>query len=515
MTSRFPVLARLSTGTKMLLILSAALLPLGFIALLTSLDTAHVAQEQRNNAARMATEAYAAQVSNVIDAQIEAMRVPLAADRADYVCAALFRGPPELVAARPAIALFDGDGQRRCQTHGTPIVREQISAPQNEGVWLDSARRLIRIAAAKADRSLTAETEIPLDQIPLLVRDEKGLPLVTLTLRTVTGSGAVLVRRADTHQGRLVTLSAPVSGGKLMLDASYRPPQVGARNALLVALPLMMWLAAAVTGWFIVNRLILLPLTQLQRAIDRFSLGQGPLEIPRLSTPSHEIRELAESFATASAKILAHERDLEEGLVRQTKLTREVHHRVKNNLQVVSSLINLHARGATEAAATDAYAAIQRRVDALAVVHRNHYAEMEENRGVAFRALAGELASNLRASAPADAAGMPIALNMISANVTQDVAVPVAFLITEIVELMMFSNPHGSILISLEATAVPDRALLRIETLGLSRSLDDHPSIGRFERVTTGLARQLRSPLDQDRASGRFQIEISVLIDQA
>ena len=33
-----------------------------------------------------------------------------------------------------------------------------------------------------------------------------------------------------------------------------------------------------------------------------------------------------------------HEADLAEGLIRQTKLTREVHHRVKNNLQTVSAL---------------------------------------------------------------------------------------------------------------------------------------------------------------------------------
>jgi two-component system, sensor histidine kinase PdtaS len=84
---------------------------------------------------------------------------------------------------------------------------------------------------------------------------------------------------------------------------------------------------------------------------------------------------------------------------------REVHHRVKNNLQVVASLLNLHARGAKTEDASAAYASIQRRVDALAVVHRNHYAELEENRGVALKPLISELGANLRANAPAGAAG--------------------------------------------------------------------------------------------------------------
>jgi two-component sensor histidine kinase len=122
------------------------------------------------------------------------------------------------------------------------------------------------------------------------------------------------------------------------------------------------------------------------------------------------------------------------------RLTREVHHRVKNNLQVVASLIALHARGSTGDVAA-AYASIQRRVDALAVVHRNHYAELEENRGVALRSLIGELTSNLRATAPAEASHFHIMLDMAVAHVSQDVAVPVAFLITEMVELLMTAVP--------------------------------------------------------------------------
>ena len=89
--------------------------------------------------------------------------------------------------------------------------------------------------------------------------------------------------------------------------------------------------------------------------------------------------------------VARHEADLEAAVVRQTRLVREVHHRVKNNLQVVASLLNLHSRGSPNEEVAAAYASIQRRVDALAVVHRNHYAELEENRGVALKSLITEL----------------------------------------------------------------------------------------------------------------------------
>src|ERR1044072_3072840 len=90
----------------------------------------------------------------------------------------------------------------------------------------------------------------------------------------------------------------------------------------------------------------------------------------------------------------------------QRRLVREVHHRVKNNLQVVASLLNIHGRSAETAEAQEAYAGVSRRVGALSIVHRNHYAEMEENRGIALRPPPPEPAAELRAGAPEVARGL-------------------------------------------------------------------------------------------------------------
>jgi len=179
----------------------------------------------------------------------------------------------------------------------------------------------------------------------------------------------------------------------------------------------------------------------------------------------------------------------------------------------VASLINLHARG-TEGDVAAAYASIQRRVDALAVVHRNHYAELEENRGVALRSIVAELTANLRATAPASAQHLGITLDIIPAFISQDVAVPVAFLLTEIVELVMNCDPNGTVAISLVQAAAPDRAVLTIESTRLGEDACElHPQRARFERIVTGLARQLRSHLDYDGEAGRYQVEIAITPD--
>jgi hypothetical protein len=157
-----------------------------------------------------------------------------------------------------------------------------------------------------------------------------------------------------------------------------------------------------------------------------------------------------------------------------------------------------------------AYASIQRRVDALAVVHRNHYAELEENRGVGLKTLISELGANLRATAPRSAAHMSISLNIEPYYVTQDVAVSVAFLITEAVEFAMFCGA-ASVRISLIGNG-PSTAALTIDSDSLREGSQCEPELfERFDRIVTGLSRQLRSTMNRDVEAGIYSLSIAVL----
>ena len=165
----------------------------------------------------------------------------------------------------------------------------------------------------------------------------------------------------------------------------------------------MMWIAAALISWLLVTRLLIRPLRRLERAVSSFQPGEAELDLPDRLGPATEIQQLRDSFANALQRIDSSEREMGQALEGQRRLVREVHHRVKNNLQVVASLLNIHGRSAASPEAREAYVAIGRRVGALSVVHRNHFAELEESRGIALRPLLAELAAELRASAPEDA----------------------------------------------------------------------------------------------------------------
>ena len=95
--------------------------------------------------------------------------------------------------------------------------------------------------------------------------------------------------------------------------------------------------------------------------------------------------------------------------------------------------------------------------------------------------------------------------------VNQDVAVALAFLITETVELAMTCDPAAHIRIAAKPDTDDARALLRV----VSRAFVDGPALQqlistRYGRVMQGLARQLRAPLHHDPLVGAYEIAFAV-----
>jgi len=502
--------SRFSTGAKMLMMITVALLPLGLIALFASIQSAREKQAQREDDARVVATAEARQIDILLLRAASIARGHLTGAVPDAgTCATLLRRDREALGAPISLGLFRADGTLACAT--PDFKSASLVHPPSGGIQatLLPGEAGLRFSVPAAAGTYGAG-EIPAAVLRrILVTDSKqGIELRQGGQRLVIssiGSTSLLMRH--------VLVSAPAANGQIRLQLNALASPVSAVEVLLVLLPLLMWAAAAVICWVVLDQALVRPLRQMQRAIALYQPGDGPLTLPRILTPAEEIRSLGEVLESTAAQLVAREQELEEGLSHQVRLTREVHHRVKNNLQVVASLINLHARG-TDGEVAAAYASIQRRVDALAVVHRNHYAELEENRGVALRSIVAELTANLRATAPANAQHLTITLDMIPAFITQDVAVPVAFLVTEIVELVMSCDPTGHVAIVLTPGEAPDRALLSIQSSRLGDDVcERHPSRGRFERIIMGLGRQLRSHLDYDPVVGRYQIEIGITPD--
>jgi hypothetical protein len=96
---------------------------------------------------------------------------------------------------------------------------------------------------------------------------------------------------------------------------------------------------------------------------------------------------------------------------------------------------------------------------------------------------------------------------MESLNSTQDVAVAMAFLTTEIVEFAMLSRPDEPVELSLRRNG-DLTARFSLSSPVLNPDLADDPDRRQFERIVSGLAKQLRSTLD--RKLGRYSVDLPV-----
>ena len=113
----------------------------------------------------------------------------------------------------------------------------------------------------------------------------------------------------------------------------------------------------------------------------------------------------------------------------------------------------------------------------------------------------------MRAGAPEEARKLNIDLDVDGVYTTQDVAVAVAFLITEIVEFSMLNRPEDPIDIALRRTSELT-ARLSLASPVLVPDGDEGPEKLQFERIIGGLAKQLRSALD--RKLGRYGVDLPV-----
>ncbi|AJP72034.1 sensor histidine kinase [Sphingomonas hengshuiensis] len=509
-TGAAAALARMPTGAKVFLILVGALLPLALIALFTTLQTTRSADSEARQRVRALAEESSGIVQNVLANHVGQLRETMTA---------LEQDPDDAPSCTRLAGTFATQGGVRFvinDASGRPLCGERVALtgaailrPGQVTTSIVKGGMMLRIGGAAG---ASAVAYYPIEVLRELARPsgfvpEYGAALLDgedrLTLRTLPRGG--LLDRPE-------AVPSDLGIDDLQLEISMPGAPVTSPLVITTVLLVVMLIAAAAIGWFVVDILLIRPLRRLRASVGRYQPGEV-IDVKRFGPmPAQEIRDLGATFRQISQTVQAHEADLAEGLVRQTKLTREVHHRVKNNLQVISSLINFHARGAKSAEASEAYASIQRRVDALAVVHRNHYAELEENRGLELRSVLGELAANIRATAPEQASGLGITLDIEPVLVTQDVAIAIAFLITEIVELAINCNPSANIRITVKGSeSEPDRATLRVispalvEDAGMEALLES-----RYARVMSGLARQLRTKLHHDPLVGAYEASIAI-----
>lgn len=153
------------------------------------------------------------------------------------------------------------------------------------------------------------------------------------------------------------------------------------RNLIMpVLFPALMWLASLAVAFMAVRRMVIRPTRNLRARMLLFMRSRqvSPPKFDRLV--SSEMRDIDQTWSRMAESVIRDEAELEDMLHDKTVLLKEVHHRVKNNLQLIASILNMRIRRTNSRDARGVLQDVQHRVMSMATVHRHLYETSDEGR---------------------------------------------------------------------------------------------------------------------------------------
>ena len=322
--------------------------------------------------------------------------------------------------------------QRRVLTLMLPVRRADGS--QHGAVSASIDLRQLSKSVAGSPEGKNGIIAIVANNGQTFVGNQPALPFVA-NARIASG----LVGSAESPDGQMWMYSvAPIYGPDLKVI--YAEPQDRLMAAGVsqirasILLPIGSILLASLAIWFGTHRLVGRWLTDLGRVAGSFARGDFSGDRVRFESAPTEISELSANLHTMAENIDKRNQELTLALEAKTELTREVHHRVKNNLQIITSLLTLQAGRVEEPSAQQVLGQTRARISALALIHRLLYQQdPDSERGeVALDNLIGELCGQLR-TANRDKPGVELHCNTSAHAIAVDNAVPLALFAVEAV----------------------------------------------------------------------------------
>ncbi|MCL5777521.1 hypothetical protein M1105_11050 [Limibaculum sp. FT325] len=333
-------------------------------------------------------------------------------------------------------------------------------------------------------------------------------PLMSFT------EGDMLLGSADGIERRFFVV--PLIAGQVWAVTASRELRfadlVGSAQGLLVIAPILLWLIAVMVAAAAIDRLVTRHVRYLERVTARLGRGELDTEIDTLDGAPTEIRNLGDAVRGMARNLAEREAALQDMVASQKSLLLEVHHRVKNNLQMVSSLMNMQLRRSESEAERRSLRLVQDRIHGLALVHQNLYAT-ERLDSIPLDHLLRDLCEHLTTSLKPARATVRFETALEPITVGTEVATPIALFMTEAVS-NVFKHAVGAsgpteIRLGLARDGENFRITLENDLGGAGREgesdepgapLDRNSGLG--ARLMEGFARQIGGTLTRETVEG-------------
>lgn len=254
---------------------------------------------------------------------------------------------------------------------------------------------------------------------------------------------------------------------------------------------------------FLFAQQITKPIRALQTYAHR--VAGGAVTARAMIDSQDEIGDLADSINTMVERLEASRHQLKESYSSQAALRekeillREIHHRVKNNMQILSSLMRLQSRRANSDEMREVLRESEARIRSMGLLHEKLYQsasiqliDMENY----LRTLSGEIARmNTKGAIIPE-----IKLAVYDVELELDTALPCGLIVTELVSnSLKYAFPdgrRGMIFINLSKTSAGEYSLIVWDNgVGLPSNFDARKSTSLGMRLVTMLTDQLSGSL--------------------
>jgi len=271
-------------------------------------------------------------------------------------------------------------------------------------------------------------------------------------------------------------------------------------------------------------------------------VGSATVDLTRIKVAEDELRQIATNLRTTNTELLASraaalnlmedadaarrkaeeissdlresEERIKASLSEKEVLLKEIHHRVKNNMQVISSLVALQANELQDTTMREVLNDVTYRVRSMALVHEKLYQSADLAR-IDFAEYVGSLLGYLwRAHGPA-VASVRLSLDLEPVTLPVDIAVPCGLILNELAgNSLKHAFPDqvgGEVVVSLKgATNGLVSLAVRDSGVGLPEGFDWRQAHSLGLRLVQMLARQLDATVEVSSGEGTgFEVTFS------
>jgi len=212
-------------------------------------------------------------------------------------------------------------------------------------------------------------------------------------------------------------------------------------------------------------------------------------------------------------KIRIEKKKVAASLIEKELLLKEIHHRVKNNLQIVYGLMYKQARVSKDYTFKSLMEDAQGRIKSMAMIHQKLYQNNNFSQ-VDMKGYIAELIKDINTSFSTTNAHVDVTLEMAVTRFHMDIAIPLGLILNELITNIYkhaFNDGKGNVLVSIEKIKNRHQIKVKDNGVGLPENLDLKKSTSLGMNLITGLCHQIRATFNYKNNNGS---EFTILLHE-